>query len=483
MLNRKFINSYSKLPPNFFSHTNPTKVSQPRIIKVNQALASELDINIAEFSSSELAEIFSGNRVPQHSTPIAQAYAGHQFGHFNPSLGDGRAILLGDITDTHNKLRELQLKGAGPTPYSRSGDGRAAIGPVVREYILSEAMHRLGINTTRALAAVTTGDAVYRQDAQAGAIITRVASSFIRIGTFEYFRATGSQDSLKQLADYVIQRHYPLAAQAENPYLQLLEEVIRAQASLVARWMQVGFIHGVLNTDNVSICGDTLDYGPCAFMDKFEPMTVFSSIDRDGRYAYGNQPNITRWNLTRFAECLLPLIDKDLKSSVKKAESSLDTYSTLYEGYWQKGMMAKIGITNPNTNDRLLLEQLLNEMTAHNLDFTSCFRSLAVSLNDDSNTEGHPLADWIHQWQLRLGAQDSSLATVAANMNAVNPIYIPRNHLVEEAISAAQTDSDYTPMEDLMAVLAQPYTSVPGKERYSEAPSIENSSYQTFCGT
>jgi uncharacterized protein YdiU (UPF0061 family) len=482
MLNFNFINSYSKLPPEFYSFVKPTLVENPAIIKVNNELAHELNINGVELDSKEGVSILSGNTLPQGAMPLAQVYAGHQFGHFNPQLGDGRAILLGDIIDRNNTTRDIQLKGAGPTPYSRGGDGRAAIGPVIREYILSEAMHALGIKTTRALAAVSTGESVYRQTMKPGAIITRIASSHIRIGTFEYFRSQQSTDSIKKLADFVIKRHYPsIDDKTPSPYLQLLNKVIDAQASLVASWMHIGFIHGVMNTDNMSICGETIDYGPCAFMNAYNPLTVFSSIDRDGRYAYGNQSSIALWNLTRFAECLLPLLDQNIENAILQAESCLSEYSNIYYKYWFNGMLAKIGITKAIDEDRGLIYELLKELEIHAVDFTNFFRNLPNNLTENCTCTEPKLETWINRWKVRV-QETSQTQTMINNMNQVNPIYIPRNHLVEAAIKTAETHFDYRLMNEMIHVLSQPFTKQAGMDKYNATPPNDQT-YRTFCGT
>lgn len=478
-----FINAYADLPSSFYSLVQPTHVDNPKRIKVNHCLANELSLDVKALGSATGTSMFAGNIVPPTAKPLAQAYAGHQFGHFNPQLGDGRAILLGDIIDCYGKPRDIQLKGAGPTMYSRSGDGRAAIGPVIREYILSEAMHALGIKTTRALAAVTTGESVYRQTSLPGAVITRVASSHVRIGTFEYFRSQGATESIKQLANFVIQRHYPEANQSQNPYLTLLEKVIDAQASLVASWMCIGFIHGVMNTDNMSICGETIDYGPCAFMNNFDPATVFSSIDREGRYAYGNQGNIALWNLTRLAECLLPLFSDDTTEAISLAEEQLDNYSRVYQHYWLNGMLAKIGIFYPSTKDKTLIDDLLKLMKQNNIDFTQFFRGLSEHLINNTAFEGDHLESWLNLWKIRLVNEPDTNKEIATKMNAVNPIYIPRNHRIEEVLHAAETNGDYTLMEEMLNVLSRPFSKQKEMERYEKPPKPNTEKYQTFCGT
>lgn len=493
----KFINQYAKLPKVFYSEVKPTPVAQPSLIALNRDLAEELNLDADALASAEGVALLAGNALPEGATPIAQVYAGHQFGHFNPQLGDGRAILLGDVLDCHGQARDIQLKGAGPTPYSRNGDGRAAVGPVIREYMLSEAMHRLGIKTTRALAAVETGEPVYRQTALPGAIVTRVAASHIRIGTFEYFYGQRDKQSIQQLADFVIARHYPDAAQAENRYLSLLEQVIEAQASLVASWLQVGFIHGVMNTDNMSICGETIDYGPCAFMERFDPATVFSSIDRDGRYAFANQSSIALWNLTRLAECLLPLLHDDQDKAVVLAQDTLGKFGDTLDPQWLKGMSRKIGLDSLQVQDDALIAELLQLLQKYQVDYTEGFRLLAKALPDaqrqnpwlalfESGAAEAPIDDvhdWIVRWHQRLQQQGEDASVVATEMNAINPLYIPRNLRVEAVISAAVDESDFGPMEEMMKVLSNPYTDQPGMEKYAHPAPADAQPYRTFCGT
>lgn len=489
----KFANRYAQLPADFFREVKPTPVAQPSLIALNKELAEELKLDSGALGSPEGVAMLAGNALPSGAKPIAQAYAGHQFGHFNPQLGDGRAILLGDVIDCHGRYRDIQLKGAGPTPYSRSGDGRAAVGPVIREYMLSEALHRLGIPTTRALAAVQTGQPVFRQTALPGAIIARVAASHIRIGTFEFFFGQRDKQSIEQLADFVIERHYPAAAQQENPYLAMLSGVIAAQAGLVAQWLQVGFIHGVMNTDNMSISGETIDYGPCAFMDRFDPATVFSSIDREGRYAFANQGSIALWNLTRLAECLLPLLDADQDKAVTLAQDALAAFGDIFDEQWLSGMGRKLGLSAPQDQDDVLIADYLQLLQQHQVDYTLGFRRLALAVAGDVQQQAKPWLDlfaepsaeldaWLERWRQRLSQEPHQGAEIAAAMNAVNPLYIPRNHRVEAVIAAAVED-DFQPMEEMMQVLREPYTEQSGMDKYTVPAPPSSQAYRTFCGT
>ncbi|MGB1006607.1 MAG: protein adenylyltransferase SelO, partial [Thalassobaculaceae bacterium] len=422
------------------------------------------------------------------ATPLAMAYAGHQFGNWVPQLGDGRAILLGEVVDPQGRRRDIQLKGAGPTPFSRMGDGRAAIGPVLREFIVSEAMAALGVPTTRALAAVATGEEVFRERPLPGAVLTRVASSHIRVGTFQFFAARQDLDALGRLADHVIARHDPAAADSDTPYRALLDGVVARQAALLAKWMAVGFIHGVMNTDNMSIAGETIDYGPCAFMDHFHPETVFSSIDQGGRYAYINQPGIAQWNLACLAQALVPLLDGDQDRAVATAKEALDRFPALFESAYLEAMAAKLGIPDAAADDLVLVGDWLRLLTDHQADFTTAFRRLGqVSVTaDDSEPlsalfgDGDDLRVWLARWRARLAGTED--ATRQAAMDAVNPCYIPRNHLVEAALGAAEA-GDLTPFEDLLAVLRQPYTEQPGRARHAAPPAAEEVVRQTFCGT
>lgn len=483
-----FDNSYARLGPAFHARLPPTPVAAPRLVALNCGLAGDLGLDPEALASGEALDVFSGRRVPDGAEPIATAYAGHQFGGFSPRLGDGRAILLGEIVDRDGLRRDIQLKGAGPTPYSRGGDGRAALGPVLREYIVSEAMAALGIPTTRALAAVTTGEDVYRETPLPGAVLTRVASSHIRIGTFQFFAAQGDVASLRALVDHVVARHYPDAASATNVALALLDGVIRRQAALVARWMLVGFVHGVMNTDNASIAGETIDYGPCAFIDVYDPATVFSSIDRQGRYAYANQPVIAHWNLVRLAEALLPLLADDADTAVRLAEGALSAFGPLYEEALLAGARAKLGLTTAQPGDLALWESLLDCMAAAQADFTMTFRMLCAAAEGDDagarrQVSGSSAFDgWAARWRDRLGGDPLQPAARAAIMRRANPAFIPRNHRVEAAIEAAVARQDFEPFAVLNKVLSRPYEDQPGVEDFM-APPAERGVYRTFCGT
>jgi uncharacterized protein YdiU (UPF0061 family) len=429
--------------------------------------------------------------VPGEAQPIAAAYAGHQFGHFTPQLGDGRAVLLGEVVDRDGVRRDVQLKGAGPTPFSRRGDGRAALGPVLREYVLSEAMAALGIPTTRALAAVLTGETVRREDLLPGAVFTRVAASHIRVGTFQYFAARQDVEGLRVLADYVIARHYPEAARAERPYRALLEGVIGRQAELVARWLLVGFIHGVMNTDNMQVAGETIDYGPCAFMDAYHPGTVYSSIDQQGRYAYGNQPRIALWNLTRLAETLVPLLADEAETGVAEAEGALGVFAPRFERAYHAGLRRKLGLFTEREEDPALAGDLLKAMTENEADFTLTFRRLADAAAGEGADE--PVRErfidptafdaWAARWRARLALEPQDGATRRAAMRAVNPAFIPRNHRVEAVIRAAEDRDDFGPFEDLLAVLSNPFEDQPAFAPYAEPPQAHEVVHQTFCGT
>jgi uncharacterized protein YdiU (UPF0061 family) len=437
-----------------------------------------------------LAGLFSGNALPPGTTPIAMVYAGHQFGHFVPQLGDGRAILIGEMRDRAGAARDIHLKGCGRTPYSRNGDGRAALGPVLREYLVSEAMHALGIPTTRSLAAVTTGETVQREAALPGAIVTRVAASHVRVGTFEYFAARGDAEGVKILADYVIARHYPAAAQDKAPYLALLKQVVSRQASLIAQWMNVGFIHGVMNTDNMAVSGETIDFGPCAFMDAFDPAAVFSSIDERGRYAYANQPHAAAWNLARFAETLLPLIDAQPQRAVEAATEIVAGFAALFAEYWLSGMRRKLGLASEEPQDRALAEALLETMHRNQADFTLTFRALCEA-QDDRGTVGMPgcfangrdCDDWALRWRARLAREPLPPSARAESMRRANPAYIPRNHRIEQVITAAMEHGDFAPFEQLSTLLSQPYQEQAAFMNYAAAPQPGERVLQTFCGT
>jgi uncharacterized protein YdiU (UPF0061 family) len=477
----QFDNSYARLPPRFYARLHPAPVQSPRMVKLNYLLAEELGLDAERLDSEVGAAFFSGNHVPAGADPLAMAYAGHQFGHFVPQLGDGRAILLGELMGRDGQRRDLHLKGAGRTPFSRRGDGRAALGPVLREYILSEAMQALGIPTTRALAAVTTGEPVFRETVLPGAVLARVAASHLRIGTFEYFAARGDEEALQILVEYALQRHYPALRATATPALALLEAVGEAHAVLIARWMQVGFIHGVMNTDNMTIAGETLDYGPCAFLDTYDPMTVFSSIDHHGRYAFGNQPRIAHWNLARFADTLLPLLDADHEKALALAEARLNQFPTRYEHYWREGMRRKLGLVSEQPGDAALIDSLLVLLQEHAADYTNTFRSLCAVAEGGAAPAGYEA--WVARWRTRLGQESYSLPEAATLMRANNPAVIPRNHRVEAALRAAVGQGDFAPLETLLAVLATPFALQPAHAEYRTPPAPHERISQTFCGT
>jgi serine/tyrosine/threonine adenylyltransferase len=486
-----FQNTYTALPANFFARVVPTPVAAPRLIKLNRPLALHLGLDPDRLESPEGAEILAGKRVPDGADPIAMAYAGHQFGHFVPQLGDGRAILLGEVIDADGIRRDIQLKGSGPTPFSRRGDGRAALGPVLREYIVSEAMAVLGIPTTRSLAAVMTGESVLRETLLPGAVLTRVASSHIRVGTFQYFAARGDTEGVRRLADHVIARHYPQLATADRPYHALLSAVIARQAELVARWLLIGFIHGVMNTDNTSISGETIDYGPCAFMDQYDPATVFSSIDEQGRYAYGNQPRIALWNLTRLAECLLPLLNETQDKAIEEAQAALGEFIEKFDTAYQAGLRSKLGLFTAQGEDRALAQDLLDAMANNQADFTLTFRRLSDAALDPANDRevrqlfAEPAAydEWAVRWRQRITEEPQQPATRQVAMRAVNPAFIPRNHRVEAVIDAAVNRDDFAPFEALLAVLSKPFQDQPAFAAYADPPKPEQRVLQTFCGT
>ena len=476
-----FDNSYAALPERFYARVRPAPVISPRLIRINRKLADELRLDADWLASDDGVRVLAGKDVPEEAAPIAAAYAGHQFGSFVPQLGDGRAVLLGEVIDRNGKRRDIQLKGSGRTPFSRGGDGRAALGPVLREYIVSEAMAALGIPTTRSLAAVLTGEVVQREGPLPGAVLTRVASSHIRIGTFQFFAARGDDEGVRQLADHVIARHYPDLTSEAEPYRALLARVIERQAQLVARWMQIGFIHGVMNTDNMSIAGETIDYGPCAFMDAFDPAAVFSSIDVNGRYAFGNQPRIALWNLTRLAECLLPLFDGEEAKAIEIAKAELEQFAGIFDAALMRGTAAKLGVTGDGAE---LIGEFLRLMAESRADYTLAFRRLCDAADGNIN----PLRDmfidlaafdaWAAKWrqQRETGTIDSTA------MRKVNPAFIPRNHRIEAAIQAALHD-DFAPFEELVTVLAKPYDDQPQYAAYMEPPQDDERVTQTFCGT
>lgn len=478
-----FDNSYARLPNIFFASLTLNPVSSPKLSILNDSLAKSLGLDIDSLKSEVGVAQLAGNRNPEGAFPLAQAYAGHQFGHFN-MLGDGRAILLGEQITSQGERFDVQLKGSGRTPYSRGGDGRAALGPMLREYIISESMHALGIPTTRSLAVVTTGESIIRETNLPGAIMTRVAASHLRVGTFQFAAKWGTFEDLRDLADYTIERHYPEGKTSPNRYISLLQEVIKRQASLIAKWQLVGFIHGVMNTDNMAISGETIDYGPCAFMDAYDPSTVFSSIDVNGRYAYGNQPNIAGWNLARFAESLLPLLHEDEEEAIKLAQNAIEDFPKLYFSNWLSGMRAKLGIYNEEKEDEALVDELLRMMQKNGADYTNTFRALTFDTNEDTKLFGTPeFAQWKKKWQERLSRQQESKASSHDLMRNSNPAVIPRNHRVEEALDAAVAQGDYSVMERLLNALSRPYSHTPEQDEYTKLPDQENSSYRTFCGT
>jgi serine/tyrosine/threonine adenylyltransferase len=485
-----FDNSYARLPDRFYAKQAPTPVKQPRLIKINDELARDLGIDPQWLASEDGVETLAGNRVAPASEPLAMAYAGHQFGGFSPQLGDGRAILLGEVIGRDGKRRDIQLKGSGPTPYSRRGDGRAALGPVLREYLVSEAMHRLGIPTTRALAAVTTGEYVFREGALPGAMLARVAASHIRVGTFQFFAARGDIDGVRTLADHVIQRHYPEAASADNPYRALFQGIVGRQAHLIAQWLGVGFIHGVMNTDNMTISGETIDYGPCAFMDTFQSATVYSSIDRDGRYAYGNQPRIAQWNLARLAETLLPLFSADETAAQEDAQAMLDGFAARFNDAFAAVMRRKLGLATEEADDLALAQDLMTRMETGRADFTLTFRALAAASTGDTSAARSLFDDptafdaWCARWQERLAREDVRDAdALSARLRAANPAFIPRNHRIEEVIAAAVESQDFRPFERLHAVLQRPFDDQPEALAFATPPKPEEVVRATFCGT
>jgi serine/tyrosine/threonine adenylyltransferase len=478
-----FDNTYSALPERFFARVRPQPASSPRLIKLNEKLAGELRLDATWLASDDGVRVLAGQTVPEEADPIATAYAGHQFGHFVPQLGDGRAILLGEVVDRNGRRRDIQLKGAGRTPFSRGGDGRAAIGPVLREYIVSEAMAALGIPTTRALAAVLTGEQVFREGPLPGAVLTRIASSHIRVGTFQFFAARGDDDGIRKLADHVIARHYPDVAGDAQPYRALFAKVIERQAQLVAKWMQVGFIHGVMNTDNCSIAGETIDYGPCAFMDAFDPAAVFSSIDQQGRYAFANQPRIALWNLTRLAECLLPLLDSDETAAVEVAKGALGQFASHFDPALMTGMLTKLGVSG-EADDEQLVGEFLKILADGQADFTLAFRRLCDAADGDASELRAMFAEpaafdaWAAKWRQ---VREQRPLTSAA-MRKANPAFIPRNHRIEAVIQAALRD-DFAPFEELVMVLAKPFDDQPQFAGYMQPPQQEERVTQTFCGT
>jgi len=487
-----FDNSYLRLPARFYTRLAPTPVTRPGPIRVNRALAQHLGIDPDWLASEDATATLAGNRVPEGAEPIATVYAGHQFGGWSPQLGDGRAILLGEVIGLDGMRYDVQLKGSGPTPYSRGGDGRAPLGPVLREYIVSEAMAALEVPTTRSLAAVTTGDPVYRQGAEPGAVLTRVARSHIRVGTFQFFLARQDIEALRLLVDYVIERHYPAAAGAENPAQALLDGVIAGQASLLAQWQLLGFIHGVMNTDNMLLSGETVDYGPCAFMDSYDPAKVFSSIDHQGRYAYGNQPGIAHWNLARLAQALLPVMHDDEEQALALAQSSLDGFQPRFQDTYRQGMARKLGLSGNEPEDDNLAAGLLGLMAQEQADFTLAFRRLADLAQPETDPGSQvgelfefppSFAPWMEHWRRRIETDDQVPAERQASMYQANPAFIPRNHLIAAAIDAAVNENDFSPFHALVDLLEQPRGYEASLAGFARPPQPEEVVSKTFCGT
>ncbi|RHW40104.1 YdiU family protein [Lysinibacillus yapensis] len=478
-----FDNSYARLSDTFYASVGLNPVRNPKIVMFNGKLAEELGLNPQELQSEEGVQILAGNKAPEGSFPMAQAYAGHQFGHFT-MLGDGRAILYGEQMTPKKERFDIQLKGSGRTPFSRGGDGRAALGPMLREFIISEAMHGLGIPTTRSLAVVSTGEEVMRETPLPGAILTRVASSHIRVGTFQYTAGWGSYEDLQTLASYTLVRHFSHIPPSDHQHLRLLQEVVHKQAELIAKWQLVGFIHGVMNTDNMAISGETIDYGPCAFMDTYHPDTVFSSIDTHGRYAYGNQPKIGLWNLARFAESLIPLLDEDEEKAIELAQGEISHYMGIFEDHWLSGMREKLGLFNEEDEDQELAEELLELMKNNRADYTNTFRSLTINKLEESPLYGKgEFNQWLEKWQARRERQSQSVEESTDLMKKSNPSVIPRNHRVEEALKAAEKHGDYSLVENLLKVLQNPYEYSSEQEEYCKLPGPSNVPYRTFCGT
>ena len=480
-LNWNFDNSYSRLPDSFKETIDPVKVKKPELVLFNKDLAKNIDLDFSNIKNEELSALFSGNLLPKNSNSIAQAYAGHQFGHFT-MLGDGRAVLIGEHLSKNKKRYDIQFKGSGKTAFSRNGDGRAALGPMLREYIISESMHHLNIPTTRSLAVVKTGESVMRDTELIGAILTRVASSHIRVGTFQYIAARKNEDELKILLDHVIKRHYPNIDKAKNKSIEILKIVLEKQVDLVVHWMRVGFIHGVMNTDNMSISGETIDYGPCAFMDVYDPKTVFSSIDRTGRYAYCNQPVITKWNLARFAECLIPLIDKDQNNAIKIATEIINSFEKKYEEKWLNMMRDKLGLFGDEKNDQSLILDLLTWMHEVKADYTNTFCYLmGEKIELKKYYEDKRFLIWTERWKNRLKLNNNSPEKYLQLMRSVNPLVIPRNHKVEEVLDLAN-QNDFQPLTKLIEILSKPYLQNQKIIEY-QLPSNQKEKYQTFCGT
>ena len=479
----RFDNSYARLPAAFHSRVNPTPVAEPRLVLFNGALAGALGLAPAAFTGPDAAAFFTGNQIFPGAEPIAQAYAGHQFGNLT-RLGDGRAILLGEHRTPSGERVDIQLKGAGPTPYSRRGDGRAALGPMLREYLISEAMHALGIPTTRSLAVATTGQPVFREQTLLGAVLTRVAASHIRVGTFEYFAALGDTESLRVLADYTLRRHFPDRVESENPALALLEVVMERQASLLAHWMRVGFVHGVMNTDNMALSGETLDYGPCAFLDTYDPATVFSSIDQQGRYAFGQQPQIAAWNLARLAEALLPILHPEPEAALARAQELVESFSGRFQQHWLAARRAKLGLFSAEPEDASLAEELLRWMHETRADYTHTFRNLRPHTHPATIAPADAAFTlWHRRWTERLARQPQPWPEVRQLMSAHNPAVIPRNHMVEAALTAAATTNDLAPLERLLAALTTPYDEIGQPADLLNPPPPGTPIGRTFCGT
>ncbi len=483
-----FDNSYVRDLEGLYTSWTAEPAPEPRLLALNEELAAELGVDPAALRTPHGVDVLVGKTTLDGATPVAQAYAGHQFGSYSPRLGDGRALLLGELLDVHGRRRDLHLKGSGRTPYARGGDGKAAVGPMLREYVIGEAMHALGIPTTRALAVLATGEDVVRETMAPGAVLVRVAASHIRVGTFQYAAAKGDPELVRRLADHAIARHHPGALEADNPYLAFFEAVADAQASLIARWMAVGFIHGVMNTDNMAISGETIDYGPCAFMDAYDPATVFSSIDHGGRYAYANQPAIAQWNLARLGEALLPLIDADTDAAITAAGGVLESFAGRYRRYWNRAIHAKLGLADDQPDDGALVDDLLALLRADTVDFTSCFRALSSTARGDAQPARSLFGDrsgfdaWSERWLSRLPSAPARRQAIADAMDRVNPIYVPRNHLVENALTAA-TAGDLEPFARLIEVLARPFDERPGLEAYTGPAPSGFGEYRTFCGT
>ncbi|MEM9330322.1 MAG: YdiU family protein [Pseudomonadota bacterium] len=485
-----FDNTFARSLEGFYIPVDGHQVPNPRMLHINEALATELGLSTDFLCSENSVEILAGKVKPEDTVTLAQAYAGHQFGAFSPSLGDGRAMLLGEIIDINGNRRDLQLKGSGPTPFSRNGDGKAALGPVLREYLISEAMHAFGVPTTRSLAAVTTGENVFRETALTGAVLTRVASSHLRVGTFQFFAARGQGEQVQKLADYAIERHFPKLIDQPDRYLRFLQSVIAKQIDLIASWMSIGFVHGVMNTDNMTISGETIDYGPCAFMDTYRSDAVFSSIDEMGRYAYNMQPLILPWNLARLAECLLPLLNpNDKDAAIEVATTEINAIPQAYEKVWLEKFAAKLGIFHVTEEDKELIQELLEIMEAEKADFTASFRKLSgVLLGDENNflAQFNTLSsahEWLETWKARLKTENKAIDDHIKRMDTTNPIYIPRNDLVEEALTAAEVASDLNPFRKLLAVVSKPFDRQSGAERYEVGASADARPYVTYCGT